>query len=241
VRKRDKLLVIESANKRLDQVFIESKVINEDDSQTQKDLAIVLQAIAQEIPQTLNNIAQNGGDKDGELDIDGEGQNEGYLPINEEYINEVAATLFGINLALNAPSIITLAGKITKGLGSIPNMNIEALKKAGTSLEGVGKNMQGKYTKAIAGAIKKLRPDLDDVKAEKVAGVVFMTLLATVAISTGFVGGVEGASTALGVSKKAVAADRLRGVAHGALQLDKSQILDYSKKLIPAILGKIFG
>ena len=202
----------------------------------------ILTVLAKNLPDQLNQIAQSGGNADGKLDVDGEPQTqtEGKLNINEEYIDEVAG-LFAINALINGPSIITLAGKITKSLGSIPKMNVQALKNAGDKLENVGGRLQGKYNDWIKTLIKKMRPDMDDEKAAKISSVIFMTVLATVGIATGLTVGFGAAGTALGVGKNAVAADRVRGAVAGVAKLDKSQVFDYSKKLIPAILGKMFG
>jgi hypothetical protein len=215
-------------------------------------------AMSDGLGDTLDNLTK---------DIDGDGEEELVAPntmvpvddskgkvkegkkllVNEDYLNEVAG-LFVANLALNAPSIISLAGKLSNKLGE--KLNVKLLKKSGDVLESLGSKLQGKYMSGIKSILKKLEvtnakgATLSEEELDKVTKVIFMSMLAIVGVAIGVAGVhslASSANTALGYGKSAVVADRVRGVAKGLMKLDKQSMMSYAEKLIPKAIGEVFG
>lgn len=246
MRRFDKKHIIESANKRLENEFIKSKLINEADEgdmKMVKAFSIGLDQQMKNLPKILDAIVKADSDKNLDIggDEGGEGTNEGRLNVNEEKVNEIVgtATLFGANLVLNAPSIIKLTSKLAKKLGKDGENPI--ITKIGLGLEHVADSVQDKYMDIIGVAVKKFRPDLDDEALKKVSRAVFTALLTTVGISTLFVGGIGVGSEVLGGGKLGVAADRGRDLAMSLKDLNWREVLDTGYKLSPKILTDITG
>lgn len=217
--------------------YSQSSMLLEQDGQNDEMVNSMMDSAFEEALKTLERDLRKAseGDKDKTLEID-----PNVLTLNEQYLNEVlGAAIFGANLALNAPSIITLAGKLAKSLGKTIDAN--KLKAMGENIEDFGKEAQSKYMGVIKKILSKVSPNLDDKQLQKMSTVLFITLLASVTLSTGVVGGYGEAGQALGIGKDAVAVDRVKGAVQSAVKMDKDQLLDYTKKLVPAVLGKIFN
>jgi len=202
-----------------------------------KKLDNVFAAAIQSLPGMLKKADK---DRDGKLELTGEPQ------LNEQYLNEVLGLgLVAANLALSAPGIVGLAGKLIKGMGSIPGMNINALKTAGDAVSKFGKDWQAKHMKAIEVILRKFMPNADEKTIERGSKAVFIVIMASLAISGGVVAGTgseaEAVNSAVGVGKTAGGINKTKDL---GLQLAKADTSDWKSKLsglLPFAIGKVFG
>ena len=182
----------------------------------------------------LKGIADSSGDKDGQLDAQGqeaqgtdkqqnsvqsqsqtqsqvsENAVSSYLNVNEEMLNkEVQQEAVGMlagGLALSAPTIISWVGK---GVGAIgKKADSKTMNWVGKKMEKFGEKWHHAYINTIAKAVASLMaPDengnkmtYDNPKVQKVANIVFMSIVAVMGA-----GAASGATAAAASGQSALA------------------------------------
>lgn len=221
---------------------LQESVLSEDEATQalKSNLDDVFAAALQSLPGMLKKADK---DKDG-LELTGEEGQVQELKLNEEYLQEVLGLgLVAANVALAAPGIIGLAGKLLKGLGSIPGMNINALKKTGEIIAKFGSDWQSKHMKAIEIVLRKLMPNASDKTIERATKATFITIMSTIALTGGAVSG-TGAESIHGATNLGKSANAINNAKDLALQLAKLDPTAWKSKLaglLPFTLGKVFG
>lgn len=219
---------------------IKEDLVNENNAEeiVKKKYDAAFEAIISSLPEMLKKADK---DKDG-IEIRGDEEKT----VNERYLTEVLGLgIIAANTLMSAPGIISLAGKLMKSIGSIPGMNINFLKAAGEKVAQFGSKWQAKHMSAIESIMKKMMPNADEKTIERASKALFITIMATLAMTGGVVAGTgaeaETVNSALGAGKSAGSANKIKDF---SVQLAKSDFSDIKSKLasfIPLAVGKVFG
>jgi len=197
----------------------------------EKEMQAALSQIMQDLPNELNNVARNSGDRDGQLELAGDQQTAPQQPNPQQVQNEAelkeAVGMLAAGAVLALPAITNMVGKAAQFLGK--KVDSQTIQRFGEKTKNFAHKMHHSYEGVIDKILSPLTKNLDPAKRKIVNQVVFYTIVAT------FFGiGASGAVGAAGAGKAGLAA------AEGGLSTVKaSELVAAAKEVIPKILSSM--
>jgi hypothetical protein len=195
----------------------ENFAISEQQNSIEHELTIALDQVMKQLPQTLAHIAKNSGDRDGQIEMGQQNQQEAEL-------NEAIGTLLAGG-ALALPAIGNIVGKVASFLGQ--KLDNQKIQNFGKITQDLSHKLHHKYEAVIDKVLSPLTRHMNPQQRHAANKILFYAIVAAL----GGVGA-AGAVKAAGVGNVGLAA-----VETGLTGVKATEIIAAAKDVVPKILA----